>query len=102
MRLHDLLLNILKSETLQAVFQPIMDLKAGQLIGVRGTAVDEQGITVAETVFAPAHGKPLPAKEITTFPGQAGRDVSIISHWNEAIHVQVPARVIPIEALIGR
>jgi EAL domain-containing protein (putative c-di-GMP-specific phosphodiesterase class I)/GGDEF domain-containing protein/CBS domain-containing protein len=36
MRLHDLLLNILKNETLQAVFQPIMDLKAGQLIGYEG------------------------------------------------------------------
>ncbi|MES2406888.1 MAG: GGDEF domain-containing protein [Pseudomonadota bacterium] len=36
MRLHDLLLDILKNETLQAVFQPIMDLKAGQLIGYEG------------------------------------------------------------------
>ncbi|MHB1175278.1 MAG: GGDEF domain-containing protein [Sulfuriferula sp.] len=36
MRLHDLLLDILKKETLQAVFQPIMDLKAGQLIGYEG------------------------------------------------------------------
>lgn len=36
MRLHDLLLDILENETLQAVFQPIMDLRAGQLIGYEG------------------------------------------------------------------
>ena len=36
MRLHDLLLDILENGTLQAVFQPIMDLRAGQLIGYEG------------------------------------------------------------------
>ena len=76
-------------------------VKAGRLIGVHGTAVTQEGQTVAETVFAPAHGKPLPVKQIATFPGHPGKDLTIISRWNEAVHVTVPARAIPIEALTG-
>lgn len=36
MGLRDLLLDILENGTLQAVFQPIIDLRAGQLIGYEG------------------------------------------------------------------
>jgi len=76
-------------------------VKAGNLIGVRGTSVDPHGKTVDETVFAPTQGKPLPAKETATFPGHPGKDTSTTSRWNEAVHVPVPAGAIPIEALTG-
>ena len=73
---------------------------AGSLIGVRGTAQQGPG-TVVETVFAPAQGQPLPVKQTTRFPGHPGTDRSKMSRWNEAVHVTVPAKALPIEVVTG-
>jgi len=75
-------------------------VKKGTLIGVRGTAT-YQTEKVKETLFASAHQKPLPVKEVATYPGHPGKDVTTISRWNEKVHVPVPRRVIPIEAVTG-
>lgn len=72
----------------------------GNLIGVRGTAQFE-GLTEGKTVLAPAHGTPLPVKETVTYPGHTGHDLSTMSHWNEAVHVTVPANAIPIQVVTG-
>jgi hypothetical protein len=73
---------------------------SGTLIGVRGTATYHHE-KVKETLFAPAHQKPLPTKEIATYPGHPGKDVTTISRWNEKVRVPVPMQAIPIEAVTG-
>jgi hypothetical protein len=75
-------------------------VRSGSLIGVRGMA-QHNLVTENETVFAPAHGTPLPVKETATYPGHAGHDVVTLSHWNEAIQITIPANAIPIEGVIG-
>ena len=72
----------------------------GNLIGVHGTA-QRGGLTVAETVFAPNHGKPLPVKETASYPGHPGHDHSTLGRWNEAVHLTVPANAIPLEVVTG-
>jgi hypothetical protein len=73
---------------------------AGSLVGVRGTA-RQQGATFEETVFAPAHGKPLPAKETATSTGRPGTGVTTMSRWNEAVHVGAPSSSVPISTVVG-
>jgi len=72
----------------------------GNLIGVHGTA-QEAGLTVAETLFAPNHGKALPVKGTASYPGHPGHDHSSLGRWNEAVHVTVPANAIPLQAVTG-
>ena len=72
----------------------------GKLIGVHGTA-HNNGRTVTETLFAPAHGTPLPAKESATHPGYTDKDRLTIGPWNVKFHVPVPKNAIPIEVMAG-
>ncbi|MDX6480200.1 MAG: hypothetical protein QOG85_710 [Gaiellaceae bacterium] len=75
-------------------------VKAGSLIGVRGIA-HRDGLTEVETLYAPAHGTPLPVKATTTFKGQTGTDRSTMSLWNEAVPITVPADAIPLSVVTG-
>lgn len=74
---------------------------AGNLIGVRGTAHAQSGVDGTATVFAPAHGKPLPVKETAKASMHRGTGVVTMSHWNERVHVSAPAHAIRISDLLG-
>jgi hypothetical protein len=65
---------------------------AGQkTIGIKGTV----GKPAAQaSLYARAQGTPLPVGEVETF-GRA-LDETLLSRWNEQVHVPVPARSVPI------
>lgn len=74
---------------------------AGTLIGVRGTAHAQSGADGTATLFAPAHGKPLPVKETAETSKRRGTGVVTMSHWNEAVHVKAPRHAVPITQVIA-
>jgi hypothetical protein len=67
----------------------------GNLIGVRGEAHGQAGVTVTTTVLAPAQGKPLPVKEIVR-SSKSDTGVVWMSKWNEVVRVSKPAHSVPI------
>jgi hypothetical protein len=87
------------------LFPPMTNLSLvprGSLTGVRGTVHGQAGVTVTATVFAPAHGKPLPAKQTATSSGHLGHlgaGVVTMSDWNEPVHVSAPANAVPITSI---
>jgi hypothetical protein len=68
---------------------------SGNLLGVRGTR-QQQGVTIVATVFAPAHGKPLPVKATVTSPGHPGHGTVTMSRWGESVRVSAPRGAVPI------
>ena len=71
----------------------------GSLIGVRGTVHGQAGVTVTATVFAPAHGKPLPVKQTAASSSHLGAGMVTMSDWNEPVHVSAPANAVPITSI---
>jgi len=70
------------------------------LVGVRGTVHGTGSLTAVTTIFAPAHGKPLPVKQIAKSSGDLGSGVVTMSNWNEAVHVTEPTAV-AISTVVG-
>lgn len=65
-----------------------------KLIGVRGVSVEE-GVTLFESVFAPARGVALPVEATAVVHGpHGGSGRTSMSHWNEAVHLTAPAHSI--------
>ena len=74
-------------------FLPPKTVAGQKTIGIKGTV----GKPAAQAaLYARAHGTPLPVGEVETF-GKA-LDETLLSRWNEPVHVQVPARSVPIAA----
>jgi hypothetical protein len=72
-------------------FLPQKTVAGQKVTGIKGTI----GRPAAQAaLYARAHGTPLPVGEVETF-GKA-LDETLFSHWNEAVHLQVPARAVPI------
>lgn len=69
-------------------------------VGVRGT-VRQGGLTLVETVYAPARGTPLPIEARAVPAGHPGTSLSRLSRWNEPVHVAPPAHAVPISAVVG-
>jgi hypothetical protein len=68
-------------------------VKAGSLTGVRGTVQGQGSVSATTTIFAPAHGKPLPVKQTAKSSGALGSGEVTMSNWNEAVHVTEPTAV---------
>lgn len=86
--------------------------KGTGLVGVRGTldgdkvvgvrvARERGGLRVVATLYARAHGTPLPFKEREFAPGHGYSSASTISRWNEPVHVQAPANAVPISTVLS-
>ena len=74
-------------------FLPPKTVAGQKTIGIRGTV----GKPAAQaSLYARAQGTPLPVGEVETF-GNA-LDETLLSRWNEPVHVRVPARSVPIGA----
>ena len=69
-------------------------------VGVRGT-VRQGGLTLVETVYAPARGTRLPIEAKAAPVGHPGTSLSRMSRWNEPVHVAAPARAVPISTVVG-
>jgi hypothetical protein len=69
-------------------------------VGVRGT-VRQDGITLVDTVYAPAHGTPLPLEAKVVPAGHPGTSLSRMSRWNEPVRVTAPAHAVPISTVVG-
>jgi hypothetical protein len=86
--------------------------KGTGLVGVRGTldgdkvvgvrvARQRGGLHVVSTLYARAHGAPLPFKVREFAPGHGYSSASTIGRWNEPVHVQVPANAVPIATVLS-
>jgi hypothetical protein len=74
-------------------FLPAKTVAGQKTIGIKGTV----GKPAAQaSLYARASGTPLPVGEVETF-GKA-LDETLLSRWNEPVHVQVPAGSVPIGA----
>jgi len=74
-------------------FLPEKTVAGQRVTGIKGTI----GRPAAQAVlYAREHGTPLPVGEVETF-GRA-LDETLLSHWNEPVHIRVPARAVPIGA----
>jgi hypothetical protein len=72
-------------------FLPEKTVSGQKTIGIKGTV----GKPAAQaSLYARTSGTPLPVGEVETF-GRAF-DETLLSRWNEPVHVQVPARSVPI------
>jgi hypothetical protein len=72
-------------------FLPAKTVAGQTTFGIKGTI----GKPAAQaSLYARAHGLPLPVGEVETF-GKA-LDETLLSRWNEPVRVQVPARSVPI------
>jgi hypothetical protein len=69
-------------------------------VGLRGTVV-QLGGKLVETVYAPAHGTPLPFETKAVAPGHPGTNVARMSRWNEPLHLTAPAHAVPISTVVG-
>jgi hypothetical protein len=75
---------------------PGTNLNGRQVVGVRASD-SETGRPVVRTIYAPASGSPLPVEEVTT-QGKS-RFTVVLSKWNEAVRVDVPAGATPISVV---
>ncbi len=74
-------------------FLPEKTVAGQKVTGIRGTI----GKPAAQaTLYARAHGTPLPVGEVETYG--SGLDETLLSRWNEPVHVSVPARAVSIGA----
>jgi hypothetical protein len=69
-------------------------------VGLRGSVV-QGGEKLVETVYAPAHGTPLPFASKAVAPGHPGTSVTRMSRWNEPVHLTAPAHAVPISTVLG-
>ena len=70
-------------------------------LGVRGV-VDQRGLKLTETVYAPAAGTPLPFDEKAVAARIRATSVARMSRWNEPVHVAAPAHSVPISTVLGQ
>lgn len=71
-----------------------------KVTGVRRHARFE-GLPTVETMYARAHGTPLPVAVVQVAASKGYRDTLTMSHWNEAVHVSAPAHPVPITTVVG-
>ena len=76
-------------------------VRTNKSVGLRGT-VRQGGVTVVETVYAPAGGTPLPFEEKVAPAGKPGTGRVRMSRWNEAVHLTAPANAVPISTVLGQ
>jgi hypothetical protein len=69
-------------------------------VGLRGTVL-QGGEKLVETVYAPAHGAPLPFESKAVAPGHPGTSVTRMSRWNEPVQLAAPAHAVPISTVLG-
>lgn len=69
-------------------------------VGLSGTS-QEGGLTLVETVYAPARGKPLPFQEKVVTQGH-GTSLTRMSRWSEPVHMTAPANAVPITTVAGQ
>ena len=89
--------DLLPSKHLTLVRATIAGTKS---VGIRGS-VQQAGVTLVETVYAPVGGTPLPFEEKAAVLGHPGRSRTRMSKWNEPVKVQAPARSVPISTVVG-
>ena len=65
------------------------------VIGVRRTGT-VSGLQTIETLYAQAHGAPLPVEQTQVAPAKGYRDTTTLSRWNEPVRVVPPANAVPI------
>jgi hypothetical protein len=70
-------------------------------VGIRGR-VRQGGVSLVETVYAPARGAPLPFYERAVVTGKPGTSVAQMSRWNQPVHVTAPAHAVPIATVLAR
>jgi len=90
---------------LSQLFQPMTTpsiVTAGRLIGVHGTVHGQAGPSAMTTLFAPAHGEPLPVKQTAKSSGKGGTGVVTMSKWNEPVQVSAPANAVPITTVLSK
>jgi hypothetical protein len=90
--------DLLPSKHLAVVRATIAGRKS---VGLRGT-VRQGSVTIAETVYAPVGGKPLPLEEKQVTPGHPGTGLTRMSRWNEPVHLTAPADAVPITTVVGQ
>jgi hypothetical protein len=74
-------------------FLPTKTVAGQKTIGIKGTV----GKPAAQaSLYARAHGTPLPVGEVENY-GKA-LDETLLSRWNQQVHIHVPARSVPIGA----
>ena len=89
--------NLLPRKHLALVTATIAGKKS---VGVRGTA-RQAGVKLVETVYAPAHGTPLPFEVKAVSPGHPGSFVARMSRWSKPVHVTAPANAVPLSTVVG-
>ena len=89
--------DLLPSKNLRVVRATIAGKRA---VGVRGT-VRQAGLTLTETVYAPARGTPLPFEEKAVAARVRGTSVARMSRWNEPVQVAAPANAVPISTVVA-
>lgn len=70
------------------------------VVGVRRTG-KVSGLQTIETLYAQAHGAPLPVAQIQVAPAKGYRDTTTLSHWNEPVRVAPPTNAVPISIVVG-
>ena len=70
-------------------------LNGQRALGIRGSVSTNNGGTVGEILYVPAHGKPLPIEEVTD-PGAKAHASTIhgtvsFTKWGEQVSIQAPA-----------
>jgi hypothetical protein len=90
--------NLLPRRNLRLVESTVAGRKA---VGVRGK-VRQEGLNLAETVYAPARGTPLPFEEKAVAVGHPGTSLTRMSRWNEAVQLTAPANAVPITTVLGQ
>lgn len=75
-------------------------LDGDKVVGVR-VSRQRADLHVVSTLYARAHGTPLPFKEREFAPGHGYSSSNTISRWNEPVHVQAPAHAVPISTVLS-
>jgi hypothetical protein len=86
--------------------------KGAHLVAVSGTvdgdhvvgvqvARQRGGLSVVSTLYAPAHGTPLPLKQHELAPGRGYESWEEFGRWNEPVHVRAPAHAVPISTVVA-
>jgi hypothetical protein len=62
----------------------------------------DSGAGAIVTILAPTHGKALPSRQTTRFPGHpADKGLEKISRWNRPLHITAPAHALPYCKVFG-
>jgi hypothetical protein len=69
-----------------------------QVVGLRKHA-RHAGVGYTETLWAQAHGRPLPVEDYSMAPSKGYWQRVTLSRWNESVQVSAPTGAVPISAV---